>query len=129
MTGAALLVRCNVDEADRIRAEAYKEHRTISSYVLDITARAVAADDRQRSDSRPTNQILSRRSPIVPGPRTAILVRCAATEAERIREAARRRAIPINAFVLQALKSAWDSHPAPLAVSAVKAPPTAARHR
>jgi hypothetical protein len=111
MTGAALLVRCNVDEADKIRGEAHKNHRSISSYVLDIAVKAVAADERlfSKLNHDPANEFMSRRSPIVTGQRTAILVRCAATEAERIRESARRRDIPINAFILQALKAVWSS--------------------
>jgi uncharacterized protein (DUF1778 family) len=110
MTGAALLVRCNVDEADKIRAEAHKEHRTISGYVLNIAVKAVAADDRlfSKLNHDPANEFMSRRSPIVPGQRTAILVRCAATEADRIRQSARHREIPINAFILQALKGVWN---------------------
>jgi hypothetical protein len=109
MTRAALLVRCNADEADRIRFEAHREHRTISAYVLLISVRAVAKDDRLFSTPEygPTNESLSK-PPRTSGPRTAILVRCAVTEAGRIRKAARRRDIRINAFILRALKSVWD---------------------
>jgi len=123
MTRTALLVRCYAGEADRIRVEAQREGRTISGYVLNIAVRAVAADDRLLSklNHYPANEFMSSRSPIVPGQRTAILVRCAATEAERIREAARRREMRINAFILQALKSVW-SRQVPLHLSPVEAP-------
>jgi hypothetical protein len=110
MSRTALLIRCTTDEADRIRIEADKQRRTISGYVLQIALRVVEMEDRlfsKLSNFRTTNQILSRRSLIAPGARTAILVRCGVDEAERIRESARRRDIPINAFVLQSLKRAW----------------------
>jgi hypothetical protein len=101
MTRSALLLRCATEEADRIRIEANKRHRTISRYVVDISVRAVAEDNHKFSNP-------SRRS--IAGRRTAVLVRCAVAEAEQIREAARRHAIPINAFVLQALKRAWEGY-------------------
>ena len=44
MSRTALLIRCEAKEADRIREEAQKEHRTISSYVLHVALSAVAAD-------------------------------------------------------------------------------------
>ena len=116
MGRTALLIRCAVDQADRIRIEAEKERRTISAYVLGITARSIEVEDRLFSKmtaySR-LNEIISRRALIEPGPRTAILVRCSSDEAERIRSAARRRDVPINAFVLQSLKRAWSVQMAP----------------
>lgn len=85
MTRTALLVRY-AGEADRIRVEAQRERRTISNYVSNIAAKA-AADDRvfSKLNHEPINKVLARRLPILPGRRTAILVRCAAVEAERIR--------------------------------------------
>jgi uncharacterized protein (DUF1778 family) len=121
MDRTALLIRCNTEEADRIRIEAEKQRRTISGYVLQITLRVVEIDDRlfaKLSAFRTTNQFLSRRALITPGPRTAILVRCSVTEAQRIREAARRRDLPINAFVLQSLKRAWSAVMKPPVLSA-----------
>jgi uncharacterized protein (DUF1778 family) len=121
MPRTALLIRCQPGEADRIRVEARRERRTISSYVLNIVVKAVAADDRLfQDDHYRANASLSRRSPIVLGQRTAILVRCDVIEAERIREAARRRQMRINAFILQALKNAW-SHQASLHHSPIEA--------
>ena len=101
MRRTALLIRCEADEADRIRVEAQKEHRTISGYVLYVALRALAAD-RMFSFNR------SRRPPTV-SPRSAILVRCTVPEAEQVREAARRHQMPINAFILALLKDAWNS--------------------
>lgn len=116
MARTALLIRCAVDEAQRIRVEAEKQRRTISAYVLNITSRAVETEDKLFSKLNrysALNQISSRRAVIAPGARTAILVRCADTEAERIREAARRREIAINAFVLEALRRAWNVQATP----------------
>jgi uncharacterized protein (DUF1778 family) len=107
MTRTALLIRCDKDEAERIRVEASNERCTISDYVLRISLRAVADDD--RLFSRLNQDYLTNRPRRSTSPRTAILARCDISEGERIREAARRREIPINAFVLQALKHAWDS--------------------
>ena len=112
MDRTALLIRCNVDEAARVRVEAERQRRTISGYILQITMRMVEIEDRlfaKLSTFRATNQILSRRALITPGARTAMLVRCNIGEADRIREGARRRDLPINAFVLQALRRAWTA--------------------
>lgn len=116
MNRTALLIRCTVEEADRVRVEAEKQRRTISAYVLQISLRVVEMDDRlfgKLNNCRTTNQVSGRRALTEPGARTAILVRCGVAEAERIREAARRRDIPINAFVLQALKRAWAAEMKP----------------
>ena len=106
----ALLIRCNSEEADKVRFEAQRAGRTISTYVLSAM-RAAAEDERLFSRLTDPSQVI-RRSPVT-GPRTAILIRCDAADAERIREAARRRDIPINAFVIQALKSTWKQQMSP----------------
>jgi uncharacterized protein (DUF1778 family) len=111
MTRTALLIRCGAEEADRIRLEAHKERRTISEYVLRIALRTAAIDD--RVFSRLKYDYLANRPQRSISPRTAILVRCDVSQGERIREAARRRDLPINAFVLQALKAAWDKPMSP----------------
>jgi|ERR1700684_17403 uncharacterized protein (DUF1778 family) len=127
MERTALLVRCTTDEAASIRTEAEKQRRTISGYVLQITVRAIEIEDRlfaKLTGFRGTNQMMSRRALAAPGARTAILVRCNVEEAERIREAARRRDFPINAFILQALKRAWavDTNPRPAPSLMTEAP-------
>ena len=130
MARTALLIRCTTEEADRIRIEADKQRRTISAYVLFIMARAIQLEDRLFSTLNrysTMNQVLSRRALIAPGPRTAILVRCETSEADRIREAARRRDIVINAFVLQALRRSWTVQLAPPSAHPVsEVPPTIA---
>ena len=100
--------------------QAEKERRTISAYVLNIVARAVDVDDRLFKKLSPydmMNRVLSRKATIEFGSRTAILVRCSNAEADQIRSAARRRSIPVNTFVLQALKRAWSVHLRPPIVS------------
>src|SRR5215813_15258445 len=117
MSRTALLIRCTTEEAGRIRIEADKQRRTISAYVLQIMVRAVEVEDRlftKMNRYSAMNQVLSRRALITPGPRTAILVRCNTEEADRIREAAHRRDIAINAFVLQGLRRAWSVQMTPL---------------
>jgi hypothetical protein len=109
MARTALLIRCNVHEHDRIRAESRKARRTISGYVLHEVLKAVTVDDQIFSKlkyNRPLEQP-RRPSPSV-SPRTAILVRCSVEEAERVRQAANRRSIPINAFALGVLKMIWS---------------------
>jgi hypothetical protein len=108
MTRTALLIRCEAGEADRIRGEAQKEQRTISGYVLNIALRADAAD---RLLSEFNQRRRSSTGSRIAGSRSAILVRCTVTEAEQIREAARRHEMPINAFILGVLKGAWSSRP------------------
>jgi hypothetical protein len=112
MERTALLIRCSKDEAERIRIEADKQRRTISGYVLQIMGRSIDIEDRLLAKLNPytrINPVFSRKSLIGPGPRTAILVRCSTLEADRVREAARRRDTPINAYVLQALRRSWAS--------------------
>jgi hypothetical protein len=40
----ALLIRCSKDEADRVRAQAAAEHRTISGCIVNILERSVRID-------------------------------------------------------------------------------------
>jgi hypothetical protein len=56
---------------------------------------------------RAANSVLSRRAVTMPGPRTALLVRCSMSEADAIRDAAKLREMPINAFVLQSIRRVW----------------------
>jgi hypothetical protein len=126
MDRTALLIRCSKEEADRIRIEADKQRRTISAYVLQITNRAIDIEERLFTKISPNsslNQIANRKSLIGSGPRTAILVRCTVFEAARVREAARRRDVPINGFVLQTLRRSWASELNPLLRNSVSRAP------
>jgi hypothetical protein len=110
MSRTALLIRCSVQEAERIRIEARNEGRGISAYILNIMFTNVEAEDRLLASPpnyHTTDSVLSRRAPIAPGPRTALLVRCSVAEATKLREAARRGEFSINAFVLQGIKRVW----------------------
>ena len=125
MSRTALLIRCAANDAERIRSEAGKERRTISSYVLGIASRAVELEDRpyaKMSMYSDFNQIVSRKASDHPGPRTAILVRCDDVDAQQIREAARRRDVPITSFVLQSLQQVWKQTVPPVAVTSDNRP-------
>lgn len=105
----ALLIRCSLEEASKIRAEAEIEKRTVSGYVLNIMVRALRIEDKLAAiihDSN-LNRTLARLPLRMPGPRTAILVRCSVDEAKKIRAAAARRDATISGFVLHSLRSAW----------------------
>ena len=107
MPRTALLIRCDTDDADRIRTEAEKERRTISAYVLQNVNKMLDVDDRLGAigNSQELRRVLGKEPGT--GPRTAILVRCDDVDAERIRDGAKRRAVALNTFVIQSLKRAW----------------------
>lgn len=110
MSRTALLIRCAATQAEKIRNEAVKRRLTLSSYVLQVAGRTVEFEDEVYSKNpTPTElPVIDPKQLIEPGPRTAILVRCEDSEAQRIRDAARRRETPINVFVLYSLKRAWN---------------------
>jgi hypothetical protein len=114
MLRTSLLVRCSVGEADRVRLEAKNGRRRISAHVLYIVMRAV---DIEELSSRPKldgpDGLPHPSSPPL-GPRTALLVRCTIEEAGRIREAAQRANLSVNAFILRCLNMAWDIDAVPL---------------
>jgi uncharacterized protein (DUF1778 family) len=106
-----MLIRCGVEEAAQIRNLARNENRTISGYVLNIMERALRIEDKlatHMSGYRTFNRTLARTPLRVPGPRTAILVRCYVDQADRIRAAAARRDTTVSAFVLHSLRTAWN---------------------
>jgi hypothetical protein len=120
MARTALLIRCDVHEAGKIRTESRRTRQTIAGYVLHHVLQAVTLDDQifsKLKHYRPLERSL-RRSPSF-NPRTAILVRCSVEEGERVRQAASRRSIPINAFVLRALKMNWSQDSAPTLLATV----------
>jgi predicted HicB family RNase H-like nuclease len=126
MSRTALLIRCAVSEADKIRARAQQQQNSISTYVLRVVLRAVEVEEQLSSTPTPYSSaahLITRSATGEPGPRTAILVRCDIVHAERIREAARRRGVPINALVLQSLKKSWDVQMIPPQVDSKNVPP------
>ena len=93
-----------------IRREAEAERRTVSGYLLSILDRAVRLEESLFSKMvryNALNRVLMRVPKIAPGPRAALLLRCSAEEADRIRRAARRREISISNFVIQAVRRVW----------------------
>ena len=59
----ALLIRCSVEEADRIRASAAKERRTISAHVLKIVMPHIAL---REQFAREHNALLRERGLLLP---------------------------------------------------------------
>ena len=116
------LVRCSFDEAETMRAWALVEHRTLGAHILNVMLRALAIEDRLLNRCNPgeaTSGLVKKPSSITrSAERTAILVRCERFELEQIRNAAERRNMSVNAFVLFTLRQAWyeQSH-APLAIA------------
>lgn len=101
----ALLICCSQLEASVIREQAKSERRTLSNYVLNIAVRAAQMEE-LLSESLGRRLALVR-PPARAHPRTAVLIRCSQKEAEKIREAARRREASISAFVLHCLERTW----------------------
>ena len=108
MSRTALLIRCAKEDADRIRAEAEKEQRTISSYVASAAMMAVRSNELLSSRR---DAIVSHPATVKNGNRAAILVRCRADEAHSIREAAKRRSVPLNTFVIRSVEQLWQTLP------------------
>lgn len=107
----ALLIRCSVEEANRIRAKARHERRSVAGYVLNIVLRAAAIEERiaaQIPRLPALNRVHARTSFRPIGQRTAILIRCTVDEANRIRGVANRKQMMINGFVLHCLHRSWD---------------------
>ena len=112
MPRTALLIRCDTDDADRIRSEARMQGTTISSYVLQSLTKEIEGEERQRrsgSGVPTTLRTTEERVPERSRSRTAILVRCEDVDAERIRLGAKRRALAINTFIIQSLKRTWQA--------------------
>jgi predicted HicB family RNase H-like nuclease len=108
MPRTALLIRCATDDADRIRIEARRQDRTINSYVLHALMRTVEMDDRLEGKANFQELRQGVSTSRVSGPRSAIIVRCDELEAKRIRDGAKRRALRLNTFVIQSLKTLWQ---------------------
>jgi len=108
-TRTALLIRCSEEDASRIRQQAGMERRTVSNYVLNIVLRAAVIEQRLMVSSQfrlsTTRYFVRIREA---GPRTAILLRCSATEGKTVRAAAEIAGIPISSYVLHCLRRAWN---------------------
>jgi uncharacterized protein (DUF1778 family) len=107
----ALLICCSEEEASTIRAQAKEQRRTLSDYVLHIVLRSVDMEERlslRQIGPGVPNRSVQKSTVGLPGPRTALLVRCSTAEAKRIRAAAGKRWMPISRFVLHCLKRSHD---------------------
>lgn len=107
----ALLIRCSKEEADKIRAEAERERRTVSGYVLNVLARVLTVEESLYAKLyrfQDVNRTLSRIPLRAPGPRTTVLVRCTIEEAKQIRMAAKRRQASISGFISHSLRRFWE---------------------
>jgi len=106
----ALFICCSEAEAETIRRQAQVERRTISAYILNILLSVLPFEEKiamvpayHRPRPRPLR------------PRTGLLLRCPADEANRIRAAATRIGQPISVYVLERLRRWWKSAGVPLA--------------
>jgi|SRR6516162_3406935 uncharacterized protein (DUF1778 family) len=104
----ALLIYCSVEQAELIRERAERDRRTISGYLLNIVMRAVEVQEKiavtitQYQRLQPIG-----RMPIPAAQRTTMLLRCSRAEADRIRQAAKKRDTTISGFVFRCVERAW----------------------
>ena len=106
----ALLLYTSQEDALKIRERAALEHRTVSGYVLNILLRTVAFEETLDAWLGRRGTCLSSPPAIcLPGPKTTMLLRCSSEQAQRIRAAARRRAVNVSAYIRQALWRSWKS--------------------
>ena len=105
------MISCLEEEAKEIRKRAKLDQRTVSSYLLKLMMRWVEFEDRlfkQLSEYRPSARyVLSRKLDLPRGPRTAVLLRCSASEGSRVRATARRRGVTISGFIRTCLRRSW----------------------
>lgn len=104
MKRAALLINCSAKEAQTIHEQAELQHRTVSSYMLNIVWRTLELEEKIFAEFKRLQSLKTSRPP---GPRTTILLRCSVEEAKRIRAAAKRRQTTINGYVLHTLGRSW----------------------
>lgn len=105
----ALLIYCTAEQAERIRARAEEEHRTVSGYILNIVMRAVRNEEQLAATLIGYQRLHPiERFPIPSNERTTVLMRCLRGEAERIRRAAKERDTTISSFVLRCVERAWS---------------------
>ena len=107
----AFLLRCSNSAAETVREKARQSRRSISGYVLGVLDRALHMEEILSGRSVRPNELAGTlgRAPVrETGTETAILVRCSAGEADRVRAAAKRKDMSISAFVMHCLRRAWD---------------------
>jgi predicted HicB family RNase H-like nuclease len=107
----AFLLRCSDAAAESIREKAKQSRRSISGYVLGVLDRSLHMEEILSGRTVRPNDFSGtpgRASVRETGAQTAILVRCTAAEADRVRAAAKRREMSISAFVMHCLRRSWN---------------------
>jgi len=107
---ASLLINCSVQEAREIRAQAKLQRRTVSGYALNIAMRAVGYDDQLFARFKRLSGFGSTwgHQHRAARPRTTMHLHCSEAEADRIRNAAKRRETTISGFVLHCVRRSWE---------------------
>ena len=106
---ASLLLNCSQKEADEVRKRAKLQSRTVSASIVHIVIRAVSLSEDFDKSFKATPNYWERHARKKKSfrPRTTLHVNCSAEEAQRIRHAARARAMTISGFVLRSLHRSW----------------------
>jgi|SRR5215471_11383918 len=111
----ALLIRCQPEDAAKIRHYAAVERRTVSGYVLNVLDKTLKVEDSlwEKLGRYQHFQDLTRVAARFPhhfgAYKTTFLIRCTREEAERIRVAAERRQLTISDFVMHSLQRFWSA--------------------
>jgi hypothetical protein len=116
MPRMAFLLRCTMDEAGAVRTEALSANRPLGAYVVNVVLRALAIEDRLLSHNEcefAMHRLHRQSAAAGQAERTALLLRCEPFEWEQIRNAAKRRGMSVNAFVLYTLKRVRAAHHGP----------------
>lgn len=100
----SLIIRCRREDAQTIYREAAAQRRNVSGYLLHVMERSLWVE---KISLLGLTQIPGATIFENLGARTAIHLRCTAEEANRIREAAKRRLLSISKFVVFSLHRQW----------------------
>jgi predicted HicB family RNase H-like nuclease len=107
----SFLLRCSDSAAETIREKAKQSRRSISGYVLGVLDRSLHMEEILAARTARPNEVAGTSGRVLvreTGAETAILVRCTAAEADRVRAAAKRRDMSISAFVMNCLRRSWN---------------------
>lgn len=105
----SFILRCSREDAANIRNQAVTEHRSVGGYLLRILDRSVWIDEKFTAGLSKSLLVTTpfHLRPIPETPKTTIHLRCFGHELDRIRQAALRRQMSINEFVLFSLHRYW----------------------
>ena len=110
-SGTSLLIRCSREEATKIRNEALRDHRSVSSYLLYLLERNLVIEEKYTDGplSRFVQPLGRDTDGLPTKDRTAVHLRCSFDQADRIRRGAAKRQMSISSFVVFALRRSWKS--------------------